>query len=93
MTEALLLTAWLGCQAMDIHSTQSLLSQPGSAEGNPLLGQGAVRRNTIKLSVNGVMVFAYFKNRHRTPVKAGIAVGMAAAGCAGWWWNSQQGRP
>lgn len=73
MTTALLLTAWLGCQALDLGTTHYALHH-GYQEAN-ILTRGS-RLYTVKVSVN-VGMFALW-SAHRHPVIPSI---MAVGGC------------
>lgn len=85
MVNALLLTAWLGCQSFDTVSTMRALNR-GAFEANPILSSSRPRLMTIKVSIN-VGMLVWYRKETRQAAKRGISTGMALGGCLAGAWN------
>lgn len=77
------LAAWIGCQSLDLGTTQYGLSHGSFREGNAAMSHRALM--PVKVSVNVAMFWTY----HKTKVK-NVPLAMAAAGCTGGAWNLYQ---
>lgn len=78
MIEGLLLAAWIGCQAFDIHTTLDALKQPTAYEGNPLIRGRRLVAVKVGVNVAAFGVWRSMKQRSRRNIVAGT---FAIGGC------------
>lgn len=81
MLDTLLLTAWIGCQSLDIGTTVYALQQPGYRETNPVVARGLFYPVKISVNVGAFLLWKdLLKSNHRTAARV-IAGSSAASGC------------
>lgn len=73
---------WLGCQSLDLTSTNIALNNPNLAEGNPIMHNRMIG-NGLKIGINISALIAYRKmsQKSESKIKYMAPIAMGVSGC------------